>query len=193
MPTYLILNSDQALPKSLYETLLRRANTTLLAATRYLTPEVSSSFFHLPKHDSSLVIPVKIDLLLRYDAAGAVRGFLFAGVTHVDAVVLQGGRGVWRGGSCGSCGNGVSGGVNGDVGKEGEYEEGLRRLFRQVRMFLERSRVVLLGSGTDVPGVRDVVMTEVGDVASFIHASDIPDGDGPESATDKVLQLIDGS
>lgn len=113
------------------------------------------------------MIPVKIDLLLRYDAAGAVRGFLFAGVTHVDAVMLQGGRGIW---SCGSCGNGVNGSVNGDVGREGEYEEGLRRLFRQVRMFLERSRVVLLGSGTDVSGVRDVVMTEVGDIASFVHA-----------------------
>ena len=37
-------------------------------------------------------------------------------------------------------------------------------------MFLERSRVVLLGSGTDVSGVRDVVMTEVGDIASFVHA-----------------------
>ncbi|ODM21556.1 hypothetical protein SI65_02400 [Aspergillus cristatus] len=159
-----------ALPKSLSSTLLRRPNTTLLAATRYLTPEISTSFFHLPKHDTSLVIPVKIDLFSQYDAVGAVRGLLLAGVTHVDAVVFEGGsgRGVWGGGSCA---NGVNGRVNGELGREAEYEEGLRRLFGQVRMFLGGSRVVFLGkgSGMDVEGVREVVMTEVGDVASFFH------------------------
>lgn len=156
-------NNITALPKSLSETLLRRPNTTLLAATRYLTPEISSSFFHLPKHDSSLVIPVKINLFAQDDAAGAVRGLLLAGVTHVDAVVLRGGDTPGINGV-----NGIGAG-SGDSGEERGYEDGLRRLLEQVRMFLEWSRVVVFGGGTDVSGVRDVVMTEVGDVASFVH------------------------
>lgn len=117
------------------------------------------------------MIPVKIDLFEQYDAAGAVRGLLFAGVTHVDGVVLHGGREGWRGGDCGTA-NGINGTWIGNVGREGEYKEGLKRLFGQVRMFLGGSRIVLLesGSGTHVSGVRNLVMTEVGDVASFVHA-----------------------
>ncbi|BCR87151.1 uncharacterized protein ACHE_31138S [Aspergillus chevalieri] len=181
-----------ALPKFISSTLLRRPNTTLLAATRFLTPEISTSFFHLPKHDTSLVIPVKIDLFSQYDAVGTVRGLLLAGVTHINAVVFEGGSGTGvRGG--GSWANGVNGRVNRDVGRDAEYEEGLRRLFGQVRMFLGGSRFVFLRkeSGMDVEGVREVVMTEVGDVASFFQV-DVPDGEGEEwTATERILQLMD--
>jgi len=159
-----------ALPKSLSSALLLRPNTTLLAATRYLTPDISTSFFHLPRHDTSLVIPVQINLFSQYDAAGAVRGLHFAGVTHVDAVVFGGGRDVW---SCGDRESGVNGvnGINGEMDGGREYEEGLRRLLGQVRMFLRGSRVVVLGEGEGmgVSGVREMVMAEVGDVASFFH------------------------
>lgn len=36
------------------------------------------------------MIPVKIDIFSEYDAAGTVRGLLFAGVVGVDTVVISG-------------------------------------------------------------------------------------------------------
>lgn len=119
------------------------------------------------------MIPVKIDLYSRYDAAGVVRGLHFAGVGRVDGVIVAAGDGA--GGLCEGV-NGVNGvdGVcgSGSVSGNGEYVDGVVRLLRHFRVLLsEEAKVVVLGAGgrqADVERVMEVVLGQRGNLIPFV-------------------------
>lgn len=156
--------------KSLSRHLLSHPHTTLIAATRHLTPSTSGTLRDLPKHDTCVVIPVKIDLYSRYDAAGVVRGLHFAGVGRVDGIVVAAGGGA-DGGAGADRVNGVNGvnSVNGSG--NGEYVDGVVMLLRHFRVLLsEEAKVVVLGrggSGREVWRRTEVVSGEGGDLIPF--------------------------
>ena len=84
------MDLNTALPQALLTHLLHQPHTTAIAATRHtLTPHLSTTLQSLPRHETSSAIPAKLDLAAQRDAAVVVRGLIFAGVTQVDAVVLD--------------------------------------------------------------------------------------------------------
>lgn len=71
------------------------------------------------------MIPAKLDLYSALDAAGVVRGLIFAGMTQIDAVALD-----------------VSTAVDGKG-----YVDGVVRLLQQMQMLLaDEARFIILGS-----------------------------------------------
>lgn len=71
------------------------------------------------------MIPAKLDLYSALDAAGVLRGLIFAGVTRIDAVALN-----------------VSTAVDGEG-----YVDGVVRLLQQIQMLLtDEAKFIILGS-----------------------------------------------
>ena len=73
------------------------------------------------------MIPAKLDLYSALDAAGVLRGLIFAGVTRIDAVALD---------------------VSTAIDDEG-YVDGVVRLLQQIQMLLtDETKFFILGSGS---------------------------------------------